>query len=654
MRPRGLRLATALGFAVAAQPPIAAARAQPPIAIARGDAALTPPSPAARERANGRRWGRAPAHESALRQIAATVLAQTTTPAAPPTSPLPPTSPALSPRYRALGTLEREAVDEALASRGLKVDPAPEGKVVGAIHVVNHEVFSARDGYFRFANLLHLTTRENILRREVLLAPGAPYDEALVEESVRNLRDADFSSLVAILPVQSGTPGRVDLLVTSRDVWSLRFNTDFDYQRQVLVYLTTSLSENNLFGWRKKASLAFDLFRGSYSLGPSYLDPNVAGTRLQFSASYRVIFDREVGDREGMSVGARLAYPLFSLASRWGASISAGHAEGVARRYVQAGLVPVNLRGTDEVEMLPYIYRVRRQSADASLVRSFGQRVIQRVSGGYTLSVVRPGFHRSFPVEDPVVRQAFAAQVFPPSERLSALYAGYSLFTPRYRVYRDYDTYDLREDALLGPSASASVSHAASWLGSELTYVGLAGSAGWSFDLGDGFQRLSLSWSARLRGGRLIDETRSGGVALASPMWLKAFRLVAEAGATALLRNARPDAYLTLGGENGLRGYDLGEFDGQARWVGHLELRTRPLPVRALRVGAVAFHDIGHAADRWANLRAYHDAGVGLRLLIPQLNFYVLRVDWAVPFLRGRYTRAGLPGRVSAGFRQAF
>ena len=75
------------------------------------------------------------------------------------------------------------------------------------------------------------------------------------------------------------------------------------------------------------------------------------------------------------------------------------------------------------------------------------------------------------------MRAAFAAQVFPRSERLSSLYAGYSLFTPRYRVYRDFDTYDLREDALLGPSASASASHAATWLGSEVELPGPGGPA---------------------------------------------------------------------------------------------------------------------------------------------------------------------------------
>src|SRR5688500_10745458 len=52
----------------------------------------------------------------------------------------------------ALGVLERQAVDEALAARGLTIEPAPDGKLVGEIHVVNHEVFSQRDSYFQLLN----------------------------------------------------------------------------------------------------------------------------------------------------------------------------------------------------------------------------------------------------------------------------------------------------------------------------------------------------------------------------------------------------------------------------------------------------------------------------------------------------------------------
>jgi len=44
-----------------------------------------------------------------------------------------------------LGRLEREALEDALRARGLVVDPAPEGKTIGQIQVVNQEVFSERD-----------------------------------------------------------------------------------------------------------------------------------------------------------------------------------------------------------------------------------------------------------------------------------------------------------------------------------------------------------------------------------------------------------------------------------------------------------------------------------------------------------------------------
>jgi hypothetical protein len=43
-----------------------------------------------------------------------------------------------------------------------------------------------------------------------------------------------------------------------------------------------------------------------------------------------------------------------------------------------------------------------------------------------------------------------------------------------------------------------------------------------------------------------------------------------------------------------------------------------------------------------------------LRWLIPQLNSSVLRFDWAVPLQDGVVTRAGTPGRFSAGYQQAF
>ena len=144
------------------------------------------------------------------------------------------------------------------------------------------------------------------------------------------------------------------------------------------------------------------------------------------------------------------------------------------------------------------------------------------------------------------------------------------------------------------------------------------------------------------------------GLSLASPMIRGAVRLVGEADVASLHDSTRANAFFTAGGESGLRGYGLNEFRGQARFVGHLEARSRPLPLGALRFGGLAFYDAGHAAASLSALRPRQDVGLGLRLLIPQLNFYVLRVDWAFPLQAGDTTRPGWPGRVSAGFARSF
>ena len=72
------------------------------------------------------------------------------------------------------------------------------------------------------------------------------------------------------------------------------------------------------------------------------------------------------------------------------------------------------------------------------------------------------------------------------------------------------------------------------------------------------------------------------------------------------------------------------------------------------RFGALAFYDIGDAADGYAKLVLHQDLGFGLRWLIPQLNSSVIRFDWAFALEDGNLTRAGWPGRITAGFEQVF
>jgi hemolysin activation/secretion protein len=119
-------------------------------------------------------------------------------------------------------------------------------------------------------------------------------------------------------------------------------------------------------------------------------------------------------------------------------------------------------------------------------------------------------------------------------------------------------------------------------------------------------------------------------------------------------RNDTRRAAIILGGATGLRGYVVGEFRGSTAVLGHVELRTAAVPIWSQRFGTLLFYDVGDAAGTWDQLVLRQDVGVGLRWLLIQANSAVIRFDWAVPLVDGIVTRAGFPGRVSAGFEQVF
>jgi outer membrane protein assembly factor BamA len=568
---------------------------------------------------------------------------------------------------RQLGRLEQESVDDALANLHVAIDPAPEGKTIGRIFVVNLAVFSQRDWYFQLLNIFHWTTRPYILQRELLPKPGQLYDQALVEESTRNIQNPppivvggrslgqpELSSVVVILPIVSAVPGQVDLLLVTRDVWSLRFNTNFEYQGNALTLLETSLSENNLFGWRKYLSAGFNMDQGRYYYGPTYYDPNIHGTHLTLWTRALFYNSRETGDYEGNSEIASLRYPLYSLATPWGAGVDVTHQSVVVRGFRGNRVRLVDLAGTPDNDMLPYEYRQRSVGIDANGVRSFGGPIIQRATLGYLVDRRRAEVLPDFP-GDAMQAQLFLAQWTPVNEQRSEPYARYEMFTPRYVVIRDLDTFDLRENRRLGPFFRARLSEGVPELGATFRALGLGVVGGFAAAPAGAYGSVSLSAAARLRhdDGRWIDQEGTAVVFVASPMVDRLFRIVVGAD-TASKRADTTNTPYTLGGSNGLRGYEIGEFLGTTALVGHIEIRTAALPILSQRFGGVAFYDVGDAAASFADLVPRNDVGVGLRWLIPQFNSSVIRFDWAVPLQDGTVTRAGMPGRFSAGFSQAF
>jgi outer membrane translocation and assembly module TamA len=282
-------------------------------------------------------------------------------------------------------------------------------------------------------------------------------------------------------------------------------------------------------------------------------------------------------------------------------------------------------------------------------VRQWGDKVKQRVGGGYALESQRPALDDEFP-GDATLAAAFTRDVLPRSERISLPFVSYGLFTPRYRTLRNVSTYDLAEDALLGPSVDVSMGAGLAFLGSDNTFLRASGSAGYAHPFGrDGVVRLGAGIAARFDDGELIDNNASAELRFISPTVHRLGRLVAEARFFSLWDETQ-NRFFTIGSDNGLRGFSIGEFLGERKVALQMEARSRPFRLAFFRLGGVLFYDAGGAASSFGTMGLHHDLGIGLRALIPQLSRELMRFDFAFP-LDG--VNAGKV-RFISGFRSEF
>jgi hypothetical protein len=583
-------------------------------------------------------------------------------------------------------SLEQRSIARVLAERGYIVDPLPWGKVIGHVVVINEDVFAEKN-WLQFFNIFHYRSRPKRVREELTIQAGEVWDQTRVEESARRLHDPLYSSVVALLPVKTADPNQVDLLVVTRDLWSLRLNTQYTFQEGALTNLALSLSENNFLGTRDVVSVGFTMDQGAIAIGPTFLDKDLFGQHLNLQISASEIITRtadkifnpatnslqvDTADpagiedahklhSEGSAASIALSRPLWSLATDWGAGVSASYTNQVARSFTGVHGDAFELF-TDPGSGLPYEFRYETWSINANAVRQWGHDYKQSLTLGYTVSDQKPSLLPSFAQIDPSITQQFEADVFPRTELISEPYITYSIYQPRYRILRNVQTYELAEDLQVGPSVSATLAQGLAPLGGDFTFTRPTLSAGWTFLVGrDGFVTPSAGASMRFQQGAengwdSIDNSADVALHVATPNFPR-FRVVGYAELDTEWHNTQ-NQYYSIGSDSGLRGYNVAEFrsarDANARrFIGQLELRTTPFALWVLRAGAVAFYEVGGASNTLSTLGLYNDVGVGLRVLVPQLNRDVFRIDLALP-LQSAPDNPAFGPHVIAGFASYF
>lgn len=550
---------------------------------------------------------------------------------------------------------EQETIDLALTDLKTQVDPSPQGKTVESIVLRRLEVLEERDPLPQFAidilNALHATSLPFTIEREVLQREGQPYDQDLVDETARNLRQIRQISLVVCVPIKGSAPDKVRLLVITKDIWSLRLNSDFRITDAGLERLVLVPSEENLGGTHHSASLRFELDPGTYSFGFGYKVPRVGDSRIEAAVSANLILGRESGELEGTYGSVSYGQPLFSKKTEWAWSAAIAWRRSIARSYTGLDIRTYDADVTEIDDAIPFQYDADVLVGSYRVRRSFGERIKNDFSVGVEAS--RSAYRaRDLEGFDPRAREEFEREILPVSDTRIYPFVQYDGYRTDFVSVLDFNTLGLQEDYAVGHDVYVKAYPVSEAIGSTRSYGGVAAGVGYTVPMGDGLSRVYTEGVAEADFDQVYDASVTGGFRLVTPR-LGFGRLVVDA-----IGLYRPRNFLNrrseLGGDTRLRGYPSGAFRGQNALAYNVELRSRPIELWTVQLGFVAWYDSGDAFDDSPELK--HAAGAGARILFPQLDRQVLRVDWGFPFVPVEELgiTSAWPGAVTFTFGQAF
>ena len=502
------------------------------------------------------------------------------------------------------------------AGKGLPSDAELErhGAVIGKIIIRNENIFDLNNpkdnnALFRLANRLHPVTRPDVIRQQLLFRTGERYSRHLLDESARILRADPYFYDASVTPV-SYHDGKVDVLVVTRDVWTL--DPGFNFSRSGGASSTGfEIEDINLFGTGTDVQLSH-----SHTVDRSASNVQVSN---QHTLDSWFITDLAYGSlSDGKLRQLIVNRPFYSL--------EAHHAGGITATDI-----------TEDNSLYDRGQIVDKFSNQARFFQLYGgwspgleHGWTRRFSAGLT----DDEHHFGLPVgpwSGPTVLPADRKFVYP--------WLRFDLVQDQFIKLRNRNQIGRTEDFDLGAYATVQVGWANVALGSSREAVPFMLAAGDGYEL-DANDTLLLSgvMTGRIERGELRNGVLRGVVSFfdeqtSSNRWLFFSSVKGAAGKRLDLENQ-----ILLGGDNGLRGYPLRYQDGTSRLLFSAEERyfSDWFPLQIFRVGAAVFFDMGRtwgqaplAAPGYGWLK---DVGFGLRLGNARTGLgNVIHVDLAFP-----------------------
>lgn len=462
---------------------------------------------------------------------------------------------------------------------------------------------------YRLANRLHINTRPEVIRRLLLFESGEPLQVRVIEETERLLRTNRFLYDVVIQPTRYEN-GVVDIEVRTRDTWSLEpaLSVGRAGGRNTG---RLGLEEDNILGTGVSAGLLYrkDVDRSSTEF--NIANPNALGTRVQVAYSIAKYDD---GDAQTASI----IRPFYALDTRWSAGITASGSNTREAIY-------------NNGENVAEYGRQRRQG---DLFAGWSPGLRRGWAPRYSVGL----FYED---DDYSLVEGETAPVRLPSDlTLAGPFLRLQLVEDAFRKDTNLNSIGRIEDVSMGVNATVQVGRSLGAFGATRELWVYTGGVTDGFDVtNDSILLTSWYTGGRFAGGQSENQTLGG----SARYYHRQGRHVLYYAALSADAAHDPDVPgpLTLGGDNGLRGYPLRYQSGERRALLTLEARAYSdwYPLRLIRVGGAVFYDVGRAW-RGENVNQTNpgwlsDVGFGLRFLNARTTFgNVLHADIAFPLDR--------------------
>lgn len=466
---------------------------------------------------------------------------------------------------------------------------------IGNIHYTRLPVFDETNPdednlLYRLANDFHLMTWESVIEQIVLVEEGEAYDERVLRETERLLRQQNMFWDADLRPVRF-CGEEVDIEVITRDTWSFTPGIGFDRSGGNNTY-SVNIRESNLFGSGKLINIGRKKDTDRTSTEFYYEDNNVLGSRVRGDLTL-------TNSDDGHESSINLGLPFFALDTR-----RAWHFNVREQRRIDSQFH----RGDEVTE-------VRHDIEEASLRYGFSQGLkegrVRRWNIGYQYR--RDRFTSGDELPPPATS--------PREQTLSYPFISYEAIEDDYVTSFNLDQIYRTEDLHVGSHFYHRMGYSSTSLGADQDRIVLDGFFSDTLIHEDGvLMQHSLEWEGQWN----QDSDRSEDVRVSwQGEYLRrrsdrhSFYASLEGVWT---KNLNSHRQVTLGGLEGVRGFENRFQNGDRRVLLTLEQRvyTDIHLFNLIRLGGALFIDVGKAwepgVDSGTEDSTLANVGFGLRM----------------------------------------